>query len=268
MMAGAEEHRIGHALASVAGWVAEIVVVINDTVTDKTEQIAQSFGASVYREPWKGFIGQSNSAREKCTQEWILGLDADEVVSEKMRESIFHFFETEAPIPDAPNGLRFHRCTWFMGQWIRHGDWYPDTQLRLFRRTKGKWGGKEPHHKVILEGSTKVLHGDILHYSHASLADYHGKIQYFTSRFVTNMEAHEKTSSGWTIAARALWRFFRAFILKRGFLDGPIGFYLALSQAFFTAHRHWSLSENRLQSSEKRLFGLPLRQPTPPGSNP
>lgn len=256
IMAGAEEARIARALASVADWVQEIVVVINDSVTDATESIALSFGAKVFYEPWKGFIGQSNSALQKCSKEWVLGLDCDEIVSEEMRKSIDRFFLRQSP-SSRPSACSFNRRTWFMGQWILHGDWYPDRQLRLFQRSKGAWGGLEPHPKVVVLGRTEHLDGDIWHYSHKSLADYLGKIQFFTDRFVSAAVPKPHASRGAAITFRAAWRFFRAYLLKRGFLDGSIGFYLALSQAFFTAHRHWSLAEatHCKTESDRPLFG-------------
>jgi glycosyltransferase involved in cell wall biosynthesis len=257
MMAGAEESRIGYALASVAGWVGEIVVVINDSVTDATESIALGFGAKVFREPWKGFIGQSNSALRKCSEAWVLGLDSDEVVSVAMRESIHHFFHTGNAANLPPAAVSFNRRTWFMGQWIRHGDWYPDRQFRLFQRTKAEWAGLEPHHKLVFQEGSAHLSGDILHYSHRSFSDYLGKIQLFTDRFVSASNSKQRGSGGFSISARAVWRFFRAYVLRRGFLDGWIGFYLALSQAFFTAHRHWSLKAARSSPEKDRppLFG-------------
>jgi glycosyltransferase involved in cell wall biosynthesis len=254
MMAGAEEARIGHALHSVVGWVSEIIVVVSEGVQDSTESIAVSYGARVFREPWKGFIGQFNSAREKCTQEWVLGLDCDEVVSEEMRSSIMRALSGEKDW-NCPDAFSFNRRTWFFGKWILHGDWYPDRQTRLFRRTKGAWGGLEPHPKLELRGTRGHLRGDILHYSHRSLADYLNKVQLFTNRFVASNEA-PPTPQIW---ARSVWRFVRAYILRFGFLDGGVGFYLAVSHAFFTAHRHWSLLETLHEGGERNpLFGRSL----------
>ncbi len=253
-MAGAEEARIAHALSSVVEWVSEIVVVVSEGVQDSTESIAGSYGARVFREPWKGFIGQFNSAREKCTQEWVLGLDCDEVVSEEMRSSIQRAFNgaKDGSIPDA---FSFNRRTWFFGKWILHGDWYPDRQTRLFRRTKGVWGGLEPHPKLELRGTRGHLNGDILHYSHRSLSDYLNKVQLFTDRFVASNTA-APTAFIWV---RAVWRFVRAYVFRLGFLDGGIGFYLAVSQAFFTAHRHWSFLEGKYNCGDGRpLFGRSL----------
>jgi glycosyltransferase involved in cell wall biosynthesis len=256
MMAGNEESRIACALQSIVEWVAEIVVVLDARSTDQTEKIALSFGARVFREPWKGMIGQANSALEKCTHAWVFGLDADEVVSNALRESIVRLFAPDNQERDSFSGFKFSRRTWFMGQWILHGDWYPDTQLRLFLKERGAWGGKEPHHKAVVRGKTTTIKGDLLHYSHSSLSDYLLKMDSFSRRAVEARDIATSPSTGFTIAVRAVWRFFRAFVIRRGFLDGPIGFYLALSQSFFTGHRHWSLREAALRSSTPRLFGF------------
>ena len=97
------------------------------TCRDGTDKLAESFGAKVFREPWKGHIGQKNSAAQKASQEWILGLDADEVVSPELRAEIQHNFAAPEKLRDFA-ALSFPRCTFYCGRWIRHGDWYPDRQ--------------------------------------------------------------------------------------------------------------------------------------------
>jgi hypothetical protein len=133
----AEAHRIGRALESVAGWGAEIVVLLNQEVQDGTEQVVARFGGTVYREPWKGFIGQKNSVAAKTAQPWVLNLDADEVVSAPLRaelEGLFRDPSKSAP----PTAFEFPRCTLYHGRWIRHGDWYPD-RVQRWRRGAAQW---------------------------------------------------------------------------------------------------------------------------------
>src|SRR5215470_5178443 len=159
MVSAAEAHRIGKALASVADWTSEIVVVLNEEVTDGTEQIARSHGAKVIREPWKGMIGQKASVAAKATQEWILDLDADEVVSDELREEI------QQALSNSQNGqfaaFSYPRLSWYCGRWIRHGDWYPDRQNRLWRRGRAHWGGVDPHAKLIVDGEVKKLRSNL-----------------------------------------------------------------------------------------------------------
>ena len=138
MISGAEAHRISRALESVASWTSEIIIVLNEDARDGTEEIARRFGAKVFREPWKGFIGQKNSATEKCTGEWLLNLDADEVVSPELAAEI----QQVVGHTDGPRAAyEFPRCTYYCGRWIRHGDWYPDRVLRLYRKGAAHWAG-------------------------------------------------------------------------------------------------------------------------------
>ena len=92
MISGAEESRIGRALESVTGWTSEIVVVLNEEVRDGTAEIARKYNARIFPEPWKGYVGQKASAAKKAGQEWLLGLDADEVVSPELREEMQRLF--------------------------------------------------------------------------------------------------------------------------------------------------------------------------------
>src|SRR5438477_8628919 len=110
MSAGAEAHRIGRALESVAGWTAEIIVLMNPEVNDGTDRMAEKFGAKVFREPWKGFVGQKNSAADKGSQLWILGLDADEVVPASLRSEIDAMLSQQAGVQSA---YSFPRCTFY-----------------------------------------------------------------------------------------------------------------------------------------------------------
>ena len=134
-----EESNLPRLLGSVCGWVAEIVVVLNNT-TDASASIAAEYGARVEHRPWIGYRDTKNEALQFAGQDWVLALDADEEISMALREEIHAFFASGFHTKHA--GARFPRKTWFLGRWIRHGDWYPDRQLRLFRRNSGRWGGQ------------------------------------------------------------------------------------------------------------------------------
>jgi len=244
MISGPDSARIGRALKSVQGWVAETIVVVNDDVTDGTDKVATEHGAKVFRESWKEHIAQKNSAADKATQPWILGLDSDEEISDKLKDSIQRFFLTAKD--GGPAALRMARCSLFLGHWVRHGDWYPDWQTRLWRTGKGKWGGIDPHDRLIVEGSVGTLSGDILHYSNPSISSYISKINYFSDLY---LESRLKKRSRWLPAEatfRAFWRFFRAYVFRLGFLDGYPGFYIAASTFYSTLVRHTRLLEHNL----------------------
>lgn len=241
-ISGAEERRIGRALASVAGWVEEIVVVLNEEVNDGTEAICLQHGAHVHRHRWLGFRGQKNLVGEHATRPWILQLDADEEVSPELRADLERFFGGDQK---QFNGASFPRKTWFLGRWITHGDWYPDRVLRLYRKDAGSWGGSEEHCYVELNGAERKLSGDLLHYSNPTIASYLLKFPYFADLYLKRQLASDAGWSAPAVVLRSLWRFFRAYVFKLGFLDGYPGFFIAFSTAYSTLFRHTRLYEHR-----------------------
>jgi glycosyltransferase involved in cell wall biosynthesis len=237
MIAGAEAPRIRRALASVVPWASEIIVVVNEEVTDGTEGIAQSVGAKVFREPWKGHIAQKNSAAAKATGDWLLGLDADEVVSPQLAIEIRSIL-SEGRRGEKFAAFSFPRRSWYCGRWIRHGDWYPDRQIRLWRKGRANWGGMDPHDKLLVRGRVGKLRADLHHYSNESIARQIAKISPYQQEYVKQYLARGR-SAGWVeFAVRPIWRFVRAYIVRRGFLDGWQGFYIAALSSFSTLTRY------------------------------
>jgi glycosyltransferase involved in cell wall biosynthesis len=247
MISGAEAPRIGRALESVASWASEIILVLNDDVADGTDRIAVEHGAKVFREPWKGHIAQKNSAAEKATQQWILGLDADEVVSTALREEI------QATLADEIRcerfaALSFPRRSWYCGRWINHGDWYPDRQTRLWRRGRAAWGGLDPHDKLLVNGPTGKLRADLYHYSNESIARQIAKIAPYHAEFVKRLAASGGSAGFFELVVRPAWRFVRAYLIRQGFLDGWQGFYIAALTSFSTLTRYALVREAEQQS--------------------
>jgi glycosyltransferase involved in cell wall biosynthesis len=236
-----EERNLERCLASVRGWVSEIVVVLNDT-SDGSEAVAAGFGARVHRLPWKGFRDTKNAALELAGQPWALCLDADEEVSPGLRGTLVDFFAHGRP--DRFAGARFPRKVWFLGRWISHGDWYPDYSLRLVRRGRARWDG-DPyvHEKISCDGPVAKLRGDLHHYSFPSVASHVGKITPFADLFVQQQRAKGARFSTVAAVVRPAWRFFRAYFLRLGFLDGFPGFYIAWANAFGVLVRHGRLYE-------------------------
>jgi glycosyltransferase involved in cell wall biosynthesis len=242
MISGPEASRIGRALESVAGWTSEIIVVLNDDARDGTEEIALRYGASVFREAWKGHVKQKASAAQKAGQPWLLGLDADEAVSDRLRSEINGLFSNPARL-EAHAAWQFPRLTWFCGRWIRHGDWYPDLQTRLWRKDAAEWGGADPHDKLHVRGTVGRLAGDLLHFSNPNISSYVQKINYFAD---AHLQRQLEQGARWSVSAavaRPAWRFLRAYFLRRGFLDGYPGFFIAASTAYSTLVRHSRLFE-------------------------
>lgn len=237
MISGAEAHRIGKALESVHSWASEIIVVLNQEVSDDTDSIAAGYGAKIYRETWKGHIAQKNSAAEKASQPWILGLDADEVVSDPLREEFFRTL-SDAKLTSTFSGFDFPRLSFFQGRWIRHGDWYPDRQLRLWKRGAAVWGGINPHDRLILNGKKGRLHANLLHYTGESIDKMISKIAPYSDGFIENFRQSGKAPSVLDLGFRPFYRFFRAYILRLGFLDGWQGYFIASTNAYSAAVRY------------------------------
>lgn len=244
LISGAEAHRIGRALVSVADWAAEIIVVLNEEVSDGTEAIARGHGASVFREPWKGHIAQKNSAAARANQPWVLGLDADEVVSAPLRAEIAALFDP-AGRAEAFAAYSFPRLSFYCGRWIRHGDWYPDRQTRLWQRGRAKWTGLDPHDKLVVEGPTGRLRADLLHFSNESIARHIEKIIPYNDAFVREQAALGKVPGFFEFVVRPVWRFVRAYVVRLGFLDGWQGYYIARLSAFSTLTKYARLRESR-----------------------
>jgi len=147
-------------------------------------RLAQKF----FREPWKGYAGQKNSAAQKAAQEWILSLDADEIVSPELRAEIRKLFA-------APEKLRpfaafnFPRRTFFCGRWIRHGDWYPDRQTRLWRRGQARWTGENVHERLEVDGDAGRLRADLLHDTAETIDRQNAKISSYSGEFLRDARA-------------------------------------------------------------------------------
>jgi len=241
IIAGAEAHRIRRTLDSVSAWTSEIIVVINAEVADATEQICLEAGAKVYREPWKGHISQVNSAAAKATQEWLFGLDADEVVTAELRDDLCALFAGGAR-PDS-EAYSVPRLNLYCGRWLRHGDWYPDRKTRLWRRGAAQWGGKNPHYKLITSGPVVKLRGGLEHYSMDDLEHHVRKALSYGTLFAKQYPEDGVRISLFGLWLRPTWRFIRGYFVRLGFLDGWQGFAVAKLIAFETFIRYAKVRE-------------------------
>ena len=178
-----EEENIRRCLASLGNIAKEIILVHNDC-TDKTVGVAESFGAKCWRRSG-GHIAQKNFAINKCSEDWILCLDADEALSDKLRLSIINFLQINSE-ENPYIAASFNRCTYFLKQWIRYGDWYPDRKIRLIRKGNAHWDGINPHDKLSLtnKGGVCFLEGDLEHFSFRNIKDLVGKSIFLFGHFL------------------------------------------------------------------------------------
>ena len=226
-----EESNIEEACRSVA-WADEILVVDSKS-SDRTLEIATQCGARVISRDWPGFTAQKQFAADQASHDWILSLDADERVSEELKASIQSL--NNLPESQLADGYLIARRSFYQGRWIRGGGWYPDHQLRLYRKALGRWQGEHIHESVKMNsgGRIRKLTGDILHYSVRDARHHHQMIgeRYAPLAARQMFEAGRRTSA-LKIATAAPAAFLRSYVLKGGFRDGLAG----LSIASFAAH--------------------------------
>lgn len=237
-----EAERIGACIDSVS-WADEIIVVDAGS-TDGTQEICRKRGALLIRHPWEGYAAQKNFAISKTSHSWILSLDADECVSPELAEEILSVLSDDAPA----EGYRVPRKNIFFGRWLRHGDLWPDYQLRLFRRDAGAFNEKSVHESVVVKGRVGVFSSPLEHYSYDSLFDFFQRqVKY------ARLSAEDLSSSGVQpgiadFVIRPLWRFFKSYILKMGLRDGVNGLWVSAGSAYYVFMRAaflWELCRRR-----------------------
>ena len=228
-----EAAHVAGCLASVA--FADEWVVVDSGSTDATFELARGFGATVVSTPdWPGFGAQKNRALAQARGRWVLSIDADERVTPELAASIRAVVEADGKLA----GYEMSRLSSFCGQWMRHGDWYPDRVLRLFRREAGRFSDDRVHERLIVDGPVARLSGELLHDSMPTLESALDKmIRYSSGRAVDKVSAGD-TGGLATAVAHALWAFVRCYVLKRGLLDGRLGFVLAVYVAEGTYYRY------------------------------
>lgn len=244
-----ETENIRAACESVS-WADEILVVDSES-TDSTREIAAQCGARVIAKPWAGFAAQKQFAVDSASHDWIFSLDADERVSAELQASIATLQSSEAKLAD---GYRVARRAFYMGRWIRGGGWYPDYQLRLFNRTRGRWGDRVIHESVTMDQGAQVetLRGDLLHYSMRD-TDHHREMiaERYAPLGARQMLKDGKHTSRWRIALAGPAAFLRSFVLKGGFRDGRAGLTIANFAWRHASLKHTILYDLQNQSQDR-----------------
>jgi glycosyltransferase involved in cell wall biosynthesis len=233
-----EAENLARTLASVA-WADEIVLVDSGS-TDRTVEIAESFGAKVFYESWKGYGGQVNSALDKCTGSWILNLDADEELTPELASEIQSLLEGEPPF----NAYMVPRVNLIFGRWMRHGGLYPDRKLRLFRKGSARLlENTEPHATPKASEPTGKLKGDMLHYQYPTLDLYIEHMRRYSTATIPLYLRKGKTSSSLVaFVANTVFNpaftFFYNYIVRGGFLDGREGLLFHLYHSLYVSWKY------------------------------
>ncbi|HTO97975.1 MAG TPA: glycosyltransferase family 2 protein [Myxococcales bacterium] len=230
-----EERDLPACLDSLRGFCEEILVVDGGS-RDRTREVAAAGGARVLERPFDDFARQHEFARAQARGEWILSIDADERASPELRAASFG--------QDTAYSLPFRNH--FRGVWLRHGGFWPDRHVRLFRREACRYDpGRTVHEKLVVSGSVGRLDAPILHFTYDSLQDCLQKMDRYGEQAALMLHARGVRAGAWQIAARPLWRFFRGYVLRLGFLDGAAGAAMAWARAYEAFRRYarlWELS--------------------------
>lgn len=224
-----EERNLARCLASVQG-VADDVVVVDSFSTDRTEAIAREHGARFVQHAFAGHIEQKNWAITQAQHPFILSLDADEALDERLRRSVLAARKGDA------DGYTMNRLTNYCGAWIRHGGWYPDVKLRLWDSRKGRWAGINPHDRYDMDAGARIEHleGDLLHYSYYTREDHLRQVDYFTTIAANALKEKGRQASLMKRWLSPVAKFIGAYLLQLGLLDGAHGFTIARISAYAT----------------------------------
>jgi glycosyltransferase involved in cell wall biosynthesis len=234
-----EEQNIARTLASVA-WAGEIIVVDSHS-TDRTAEIARSFGAQVIERDWPGFAAQKNFAIAQCIGEWILSLDADEELSAELQQQM------QAVLKSSPSVDAYYlkRRNLFLGRWMRHGGFYPDAKLRLFRRHPDpaltpRFEERPVHEVVRFGGATATLAGDLIHYAYPTLSDYIAHMDRYSTLGAQVLLSSGRSNAQLPTFLARVWLFpwlgfVWNYLFRLGFLDGREGLLLHLYHATYAS---------------------------------
>jgi glycosyltransferase involved in cell wall biosynthesis len=222
-----EELFIDKCLASLDG-IADEIVVVDSFSTDSTEKICKKHNVRFIQHEFEGFRDQKNYALNLATYKNIISLDADEALSDQLKESILAIKDNWDY-----DGYLFNRRSNYCGKWIRHSEWYPDRQLRLFYADHGRWGELNLHEKFLMSNGATIgkLKGDLLHWPFSSRNDHLDKMDRYSVIGAVEFHKAGKKAGLLTPYIHYFWGFFRSYIINRGFLDGRHGYLICSTYA-------------------------------------
>ena len=237
-----EERNMRRCLESVK-WCDEIIVV-DSFSTDKTVQICRSYPTRIIQRPWPGYVEQKRFALSQATHEWVLNVDADEEVAPSLQHEIQAVLQRDDPAVD---GFYVPRLVRYLGRWWWRG-WYPGYRLRLFRKTKVRWGGINPHEKVLLRGHADQLYGNLHHYTYDDIRDHLRTINSLTDVSARELALRKRPRRIIDLLLRPLWRFVSFYFLRGCLRDGIPGFFISVTSAFYVFLKYAKLREQTASS--------------------
>jgi glycosyltransferase involved in cell wall biosynthesis len=220
-----EERNIGRCLRSLEG-VADEMVVVDSGSTDSTADICREMGAHFHHNPWPGYGPQRTHATGLTVHGNIIVLDADEALSDELRQSLLQWKEN-----GAPGAFRFNRLSNYCGHWVRHSGWYPDRKFRMFPKGKAHWTDDRVHERLLTDLPIGHMKGDLLHYTCYTVDEHRERATRYAKLAAEQRVEQGKRGSLLRGAVRAITRFIKIFFFKRGFLDGNAGWNIAVISA-------------------------------------
>ncbi len=223
--------------------LADEIVVVDRFSDDKTKEIALSMGVSFYEKEWVDYTTQKNTAKELAKNGWVFFLDADERLSDSLKEELKRLKERDKIDED---GFYVKRRAMYVGKWIKHSGWYPDKSIRLFRKDKGTFYGKYVHEGLKLGGKIGELKGDILHFAYSSFREHFDKTKKYAYLSALRMIDEGKSFSILKLIFSPFFRFIKHFFLRLGFLDGVHGLVISYLSSYYVFLKYvylWELKK-------------------------
>ncbi|MEM6916046.1 MAG: glycosyltransferase family 2 protein [Verrucomicrobiota bacterium] len=219
-----EEENLDRCLESAAALVDEMVVLDSGS-TDGTQGIAIGHGARWESKEWQGYVDQKNAVLDLAQHDWILLMDADECLSSALAQELQ---ELKRELEDSLHaGYSMPRCTFYEGRWIRHGDWYPDRLVRLFRKGSARFEGGKVHERLEVKGTVGRLESDLEHFSYRDAKDHKERAGKYARLWAETAFENGKKGGVFPAASHAAYRWVRSYLLRGGFLDGKPGWKIA-----------------------------------------
>ena len=243
-----EEAHIRRAIESVQ-WAQEIIVVDSGS-TDRTREIAESLGAKVIYNKWQGYGRQKNFAQSQASFDWVLNLDADEVVSSECRDEILAQLDRISTQRGSTRGFYLPRKTFYLNRWIKYGGWYPNYLLRLADRRYSSWSEPHVHEQLLVHGETQHLRAPLLHFSFSSIEEQiHTNLKFSRLGFQDLLRRGKKPSLI-KLIVKPIGKFIETYFLKRGLLDGLPGFIISVNAAHSMFLKYAYLFESRIRNEK------------------
>jgi len=254
-----EERQIRRCLESLR-WCDEILIVDSGS-TDQTLAFCREFTPNILHRTWTGYRDQKAFALEQCKSEWVINLDADEEVSPELRMEI----ESRLSAPDLSNvsGFELSRVVVYLGTVWNKGGWFPEYRLRLLRRSAAQWGGEEPHERAVVRGEVERLRSPLYHYTHNGFEDHVTTLNRFSTIAAEGLFKRGVQVSATALVVRPLTRFFKFFVVRRGYREGLFGFIVGCLEALYVLLKYakvWEMQRKSTIVSAKTSHG-PAKQP-------